>query len=87
MKPVINFDALDWHDDGSGGRYGIICERIGAQRLGYNLSIVPPGQTNNPFHNHWINEEMFLIVAGEGILRFGEQTTDEMMIGYLEWWR
>jgi uncharacterized cupin superfamily protein len=27
-----------------------------------------------PFHNHRINEEMFLIIEGNGILRFGNNT-------------
>jgi len=76
MKPVINLEDLELQPEEDGPdpkRYGVICARIGAQKLGYNLSIVPPGKRANPFHNHRINEEMFLILAGEGILRFGSQ--------------
>lgn len=75
-KPIINLDELDLisHEEGPfQGQYGVISERIGAQKLGYNLTIVPPGKTAWPFHNHHVNEEMFLILAGEGVLRFGDE--------------
>ena len=76
MKPVINLDELDIvsHEEGPfQGRYGAIGERIGARKLGYNLTICPPGKKVCPFHNHRVDEEMFLILEGEGLLRFGEQ--------------
>jgi uncharacterized cupin superfamily protein len=44
---------------------------IGAERLGYNLTIVPPGKCAFPAHNHYGNEEMFFILEGEGQLRIG----------------
>ncbi|HXV78000.1 MAG TPA: cupin domain-containing protein [Candidatus Polarisedimenticolaceae bacterium] len=75
MKPVINLDELEIesHDRGSfGSRYGVISDRIGARKLGYNLTICPPGKRACPFHNHHTNEEMFLILEGEGLLRFGD---------------
>ena len=76
MKPVINLDALELvsHEDGPfAGRFGLIAERIGARKLGYNLTICPPGKKVCPFHNHRVNEEMFLILDGEGLLRFGDK--------------
>jgi len=75
-KPVINLDELEIvsHEDGPfAGQFGVIAERIGAQKLGYNLSICPPGKKVCPFHNHHVNEEMFLILEGEGLLRFGDK--------------
>jgi len=75
MKPVINLDELEMEgtrEDGSFQQsYGIISPKIGAQRLGYNLTICPPGKRACPFHNHHVNEEMFMILEGEGLLRFG----------------
>lgn len=53
-------------------RMGFIGTRIGAQKLGYNLTVVPPGKRAFPFHNHQVNEEMFFVLAGAGTLRFGE---------------
>jgi uncharacterized cupin superfamily protein len=43
-------------------RLGDIGRRLGAQKLGYNLTVVPPGKRAFPFHNHHINEEMFVVV-------------------------
>lgn len=75
MKPLINLDELTLESEPGNGpfqqNYGIISSRIGAQKLGYNLTIVPPGKRACPFHNHHNNEEMFLILEGSGLLRFG----------------
>jgi len=76
MKPVINLDELELVSHAGGpfeGRYGTIGKRIGAQKLGYNLTICPPGKKVCPFHNHHVNEEMFFILEGEGLLRFGDR--------------
>jgi len=77
MKPVINLDEpgeMTEHEHGSfHGKYVDIGGKIGAKRLGYNLTVVPPGKKVCPFHNHRINEEMFLVIEGEGLLRFGDQ--------------
>lgn len=77
MKPVINLDELEFqsHEDGPFKEsYGIIGEKIGAQKLGYSLTILPPGKMVCPFHNHHTSEEMFFILEGTGTLRFGEKT-------------
>lgn len=77
MKPFINLNDLEDFKESNNGpfqsKYATISEKIGAKKLGYNLSIVPPGKKVCPFHNHWVNEEMFLILEGSGILRFGEE--------------
>lgn len=77
MKPVINLDELEMEhtgeEKGFEQAYGVISDHIGAKRLGYNLTVCPPGKRACPFHNHHVNEEMFLILDGEGILRFGDQ--------------
>jgi uncharacterized cupin superfamily protein len=51
--------------------YGVISDKIGAKKLGYNLTVVPPGKRVCPFHNHHNNEEMFFVIEGSGLLRFG----------------
>jgi len=53
-------------------RMGFIAPRLGAQKLGYNLTAVPPGKRAFPFHNHRINEEMFFVVDGTGEIRIGD---------------
>ncbi len=76
MKPFINLSEVVFESSDEPGhihQYGIICERIGAQALGYNLTKVPPGSCASPFHNHHGNEEMFLIIQGKGTLKFGTE--------------
>ena len=52
-------------------RMGLIAPRLGAQKLGYNVTAVPPGKRAFPFHNHRVNEEMFFILEGTGEVRIG----------------
>ena len=52
---------------------GSIAPELGAQKLGYNLTVVPPGKQAFPFHNHRVNEEMFFIIEGSGELRLGDR--------------
>ncbi len=55
-------------------RMGYIGPRIGAQKLGYNITAVPPGKRGFPFHNHHANEEMFFVLQGSGEVRIGEKS-------------
>lgn len=77
MKPVINLDELMFDDVEDNGIYtssrASISPHIGAKKLGYNLTVLPPGKVQCPFHNHHGEEEMFFILEGEGELRFGDQ--------------
>ena len=79
--PVINLDqlmpvALSERLPGApdaylGAAIAPISSELGAEKLGYNLTVVPPGKSAFPFHNHFGNEEMFFILEGHGELRFG----------------
>ena len=46
----------------------------GSSRLGANLLILAPGKCAFPFHSHRGSDELFLIVSGNGELRYGEKT-------------
>ena len=74
-KPIVNVDELRFSERRPGfpGKFAPVSALIGAKKLGYNISICPTGKTICPFHNHRINEEMFFVLEGEGILRFGDQ--------------
>lgn len=76
-KPVMNLaDAVfdDIEDQGYySSRRASIGVHIGARQLGYNLTVLPPGKAQCPFHSHRGEEEMFLILDGEGELRFGSE--------------
>ncbi|ETI64195.1 cupin [Sphingobium sp. C100] len=75
--PVINLDELMFDDVEENGRFtsqrAFIGSRIGARDLGYNLTVLPPGKVQCPFHSHSGEEEMFFILEGEGELRFGDE--------------
>ncbi len=76
MKPIINVDDLtEFKGHNRGGfsaQYADVGGKIGANQLGYNITIIPPGKKSWPFHNHHVSEEMFLILDGTGVLRYGE---------------
>lgn len=63
-EPPARFDA----------RLAPIGEKIGARKLGCNLTVIPPGKAAFPQHSHRVNEELFFIVEGTGELRLGDAT-------------
>jgi uncharacterized cupin superfamily protein len=77
VKPIVNLEEVEFDDIEDNGFYtsrrARFSSAIGASRLGYNLTELPPGKAQCPFHNHHGEEEMFLILEGEGELRFGDQ--------------
>jgi uncharacterized cupin superfamily protein len=75
--PILNIDALETtrelrHGDRFGAKVARIAPKLGAKKLGYNLTVVEPGKRAFPFHNHHANEEMFYVIEGTGTLRFGK---------------
>jgi len=77
VKPIMNLDEVEFDDVEENGLYtssrGQIGSHIGAEKLGYNLTVLPPGKAQCPFHCHRGEEEMFFILEGEGELRFGDK--------------
>jgi uncharacterized cupin superfamily protein len=43
--------------------------QTGAERLGASLYELPPGEANFPYHAHFGNEELLIIIAGHPSLR------------------
>ena len=82
-KPVVNIADIELRPRPPGfaatgpaaerfeARMGMIAPLLGAQKLGYNLTAVPPGKSAFPFHNHWVNEEMVFVLQGTGTIRIG----------------
>ncbi|MGH9642871.1 MAG: cupin domain-containing protein [Terriglobales bacterium] len=77
MKPILNLEDVEFDDVEENGLYtskrGQIGSHIGARDLRYNLTVLPPGKAQCPFHCHHGEEEMFFILEGEGELRFGSE--------------
>jgi uncharacterized cupin superfamily protein len=75
---VVNIDQLKLESFEKGDQFGCDAVRIGpllgAKDLGYSYDVVPPGKRSCPFHSHHGEEEMFFIVQGEGLLRYGAET-------------
>ena len=84
QKPILNIKdtnavLISHYKPGAPEKYqgammAGISEMIGAVRLGYNMTILPPGKAAFPAHNHYGNEEMFYIIEGEGQARIGNDT-------------
>ncbi len=87
MKPVINLDDIEFASWGRGAerpgagtagekyqaQLGYVAPRIGAQKLGYNITALPPGKAAFPAHSHRVNEEMFFVLEGSGEVRIGDE--------------
>ena len=58
------------HADKFASRHVPIGAPLGAKKLGYNLTEIPPGKRAFPYHFHHVNEEMFLVIEGTGELRW-----------------
>jgi uncharacterized cupin superfamily protein len=77
---IVNLDELELRTWRNGKRFegqmGEIGLRLGTRQLGCNLTVVPAGKRAFPMHNHHVNEELFLILEGEGEIRFGDERFD-----------
>jgi uncharacterized cupin superfamily protein len=75
---VINLDELQLEHGSNGDKFEWNSTRIGpklgAKDLGYSYDVIPPGKRGCPFHSHRGEEEMFFIVRGTGLLRYGTET-------------
>ena len=85
-RPIVNLQDLQFEPwdrafpntsrppDAFGATKAAIGASIGARKLGYNVTAIAPGKRAYPVHNHRVNEEMFLVLEGEGELRVGGET-------------
>ncbi|MDP2325035.1 MAG: cupin domain-containing protein, partial [Gammaproteobacteria bacterium] len=76
MKPVMNLADAPQVNNSSGNHFEARMQRLaqplGAQRIGANLTTVPPHKAAFPFHHHHANEEHFFVLSGSGVLRYGD---------------
>ncbi len=75
---VVNVDEVEEQDYRRGDCWGGIDKQLTPSmrpkggRLGVNLSRLPPGRTMCPFHFHEREDEVFFILSGRGVLRYGD---------------
>ena len=67
--PLESSTRAPLYDGGRSG--GVQGPRQGtaARKLGAGIDILPPGKRACPYHFHYAQEEMFVILEGEGTLR------------------
>ncbi|CAN7555003.1 cupin domain-containing protein [Rhizobium sp. LjRoot30] len=76
-KPIVNIADLDLKHWVRGQRYesadASFGKQLGLTNLGIGYSELPPGKMGCPFHNHYVEDEMFIVLEGTGEYRFGAE--------------
>lgn len=76
-KPVLNLAEVPLKRHAHGASFeaelGSTAQHLGLRGLGCRLIVVPPGKRAWPFHNHHANDELFLVLEGEGSYRLGDE--------------
>lgn len=74
-NPVVRLSDMELElNDGPGhfrSRDGYVGKALALTRLGCSYTEVEPGETACPYHVHHAEDEMFVILSGEGEYRFG----------------
>jgi uncharacterized cupin superfamily protein len=76
-RPIVNIDEGLWQGEESGpwgGPYKpltpLLAKKPGA--LGMNVSVLRKGHVGCPFHSHLREDEIFYVLSGRGVLRYGD---------------
>jgi uncharacterized cupin superfamily protein len=69
VEEVLHLSGEHW-----GGAYKPLTPSMALRggRLGANLSRLPPGRVTCPFHYHQLEDEIFFVMSGRGVLRYGD---------------
>ena len=72
-KLIRNFNDAPLKREMRAPLYDTMCARLGtglaAEKLGVSVDTVAPGMRSCPYHFHYAQEEMFVVIAGSGTLR------------------
>lgn len=72
-KLIRNFNEAPLQQEVRAPLYESMSARLAkgtaAQKLGAGIDILPPGKRSCPYHFHYAQEEMFIILEGSGSLR------------------
>ena len=86
-RPIINLSEAPVFSDSHGKHFAYSLSQLagglGARDIGANVTRVPPGKAAFPIHHHRANEEHFFILAGSGVLRYGQQNYDVRVNDYI----
>jgi uncharacterized cupin superfamily protein len=78
-RPIVNIDEVEWTADAEQGMWGgdskalspFLNAKPGGLRM--NVSRVRKGHTYCPFHYHMREDEIFYVLSGRGVLRYGDE--------------
>ncbi|MCK6429193.1 MAG: cupin domain-containing protein [Burkholderiaceae bacterium] len=72
---IVNLSALPWRTRSRSDHVTVDVKdparHLGSTVCGFVIERVAPGKQASPPHRHHLQEEMFLILAGTGVLRHG----------------
>src|SRR5687768_16639409 len=74
---VVNVDEVE-ETGGESGSWGSYDRRLTPSmrarggRLGVSRTRIPPGRSGCPFHYHQREDEVFFVLSGRGVLRYGD---------------
>src|SRR3989304_3431045 len=75
---VVNLEEVPVLKRSQGEKYECEFAPVGghleSKKLGFNVTVIPPGKRAFPYHAHRGNEEMFHILEGEGSIRIAGET-------------
>lgn len=79
-RHIRNFNELELEQQERAPLYDTRCASIlrgtAARKLGASIDVLAPGKSGCPYHAHHAQEELFIVIEGEGTLRLaGEQLT------------
>jgi uncharacterized cupin superfamily protein len=70
---IVNLENVTFvnrsHGEGFECQIAPVGLALDSKKLGFNVTVVPPGKRAFPYHAHHGNEEMFFILEGEGTAR------------------
>ena len=74
--PIVNLAELPLKAHGKGGNFAAMLGRVGAElgtcQIGCTLVVLEPGKRAWPYHLHHAEEEIFVVLEGEGTLRYDD---------------
>jgi uncharacterized cupin superfamily protein len=74
---IRNFDSIEKTLEKREPHYETLCARVArgsaATKIGLSVDIVAPGKRACPYHFHYAQEEVFVILEGRGSLRVADE--------------
>ncbi len=75
---IVNVDDVEpqpWGQGRVGAHRRYLGEAIGSRNTGINQVVVEPGKWATPLHCHSLEEELFVILGGDGVVVLGDEET------------